>query len=145
MCNKEKFWRTLAEALDHPEWCDDPRLVDFAVRLENRALVQELLDAAFGEQTTAVWLERLSGRVPVAPVYDVGAALMIFGDSERASVADYARGEESPARRPRNPVRSPGVTLPRVALGAPGRADRCATEGSATAGRASRNCSGAIA
>ncbi len=129
MCNKEKFWRTLAEALDHPEWCDDPRLVDFAVRLENRALVQELLDAAFGEQTTAVWLERLSGRVPVAPVYDVGAALENDFVHERASVADYARGEESPARMVVNPIRLPGVTLPRVAAPALGAQTDALLEG----------------
>jgi crotonobetainyl-CoA:carnitine CoA-transferase CaiB-like acyl-CoA transferase len=129
MCNKEKFWRTLAEALGHPAWCDDPRLADFAVRLENRALVQELLDAAFGEQTTAVWLERLSGRVPVAPVYDVGAALENDFVHERAGVADYARGEDPPARMVVNPIRLPGVTLPRAAAPALGAQTDALLEG----------------
>ena len=55
MCNKEKFWELLAGELGHLEWCADPRLADFAARLEHRALVQELLDAALSERTTAEW------------------------------------------------------------------------------------------
>jgi crotonobetainyl-CoA:carnitine CoA-transferase CaiB-like acyl-CoA transferase len=129
MCNKEKFWRVLAEALGHPAWCDDPRLADFAARLEHRSLVQELLDAAFAEQTTAVWLERLSGRVPVAPVYDVGAALENDFVHERAGVADYARAEGPPARMVVNPIRLPGVTLPREAAPALGAQTDALLEG----------------
>ncbi|MDX1375020.1 MAG: CoA transferase [Burkholderiales bacterium] len=112
MCNKEKFWRVLAAALGHPEWCDDPRLADFAARLRNRALVQELLDAAFAAQTTAAWLERLSGRVPVAPVRDVGEALDDAFVHERADVADFVRDDGPPVRMVVNPLRTPGVALP---------------------------------
>jgi len=112
MCNKEKFWRVLADAVGHREWCDDARFADFAARLENRALVQELLDAAFAKDTTAVWLDRLSGRVPVAPVRDVGEALDGAFVRERGDVADYARAAGAPARMVANPIRTPGVTLP---------------------------------
>ena len=34
MCNKEKFWGTLAAAVDRPEWEHDPRFATFAARLE---------------------------------------------------------------------------------------------------------------
>jgi hypothetical protein len=33
MCNKEKFWGLLADALGHPEWRTDPELCSFAARL----------------------------------------------------------------------------------------------------------------
>jgi succinate--hydroxymethylglutarate CoA-transferase len=112
MCNKEKFWQVLVGELGHPEWCEDPRLADFHARLQNRSFVQELLDAAFAERTTAAWLERLSGKVPVAPVRDVGEALDNPFARERADVADYVRDDGPPVRMVVNPLRSPGVKLP---------------------------------
>ena len=36
MCNKEKFWPALAEALGKPEWSTDPDYATFAARLKNR-------------------------------------------------------------------------------------------------------------
>ncbi|MCY4229647.1 MAG: CoA transferase [Alphaproteobacteria bacterium] len=75
MCNKEKFWGELADALGHPEWKDDPCFRDFAARLANRGAVTEALDEALAAKTTAEWLEELQGRVPVAPVYDIAGAL----------------------------------------------------------------------
>jgi crotonobetainyl-CoA:carnitine CoA-transferase CaiB-like acyl-CoA transferase len=125
MCNKEKFWQVLASELGHPEWCDDPRFVDFAARLENRAALQDLLDAAFAAQTTAVWLDRLSGRVPVAPVRDVGEALEAEFVHERGDVADYTRDDGPPARMVVNPIRMPDVSLPtRAAPGLGAQTDR---------------------
>lgn len=75
MCNKEKFWPILSRALGHPEWADDPRLATFHARLKHREEVTGLLDGALSRHTTAEWLERLQGLVPVAPVLDVAGAL----------------------------------------------------------------------
>ena len=75
MCNKEKFWGELADALGRPEWKDDPRFRDFAARLAHRDLVTEMLDEALSARTTAEWLEALQGQVPVAPVHDIAAAM----------------------------------------------------------------------
>ena len=46
MCNKQKFWPVLCEKLGRPEWSDDPRFASFKARLENRAELTRLLDAA---------------------------------------------------------------------------------------------------
>lgn len=75
MANKEKFWPVLAERIGRPEWARDPRFADFRARLANRDLLTELLDEVLSQRTTAEWLERLGGAVPVAPILDVGAAL----------------------------------------------------------------------
>ncbi len=75
MCNKEKFWGELADALGRPEWKDDPRFRDFAARLANRETVTEMLDEALSAKTTAEWLDVLQGQVPVAPVHDIASAM----------------------------------------------------------------------
>ncbi|HSH08234.1 MAG TPA: CoA transferase, partial [Burkholderiales bacterium] len=81
---------------------------------------QDLLDAAFAERTTDAWLERLAGRVPVAPVRDVGAALESDFVRERGDIAEYRRAVGAPARMVASPIRSPGVTLPKNAAPALG-------------------------
>jgi len=120
MCNKEKFWRVLADALGHPEWCDDPRFADFEARLKHRDDLQQLIDVAFAEHATAVWLERLAGRVPVAPVRDVAAALDNAFVGERGDVAEYRRAEGPPVRMVTNPLRMSDARLPRQAAPALG-------------------------
>jgi len=75
MCNKEKFWPALAQALGHPEWADDPRFKTFKERFEERPLIQEMLDGALSAQTTAEWLVEFAGTVPAAPILDVGEAM----------------------------------------------------------------------
>lgn len=68
MCNKEKFWPVLCDALGLPELAAEPRFATFAERRDNREELEAILDAAFARATTAEWLERLQARVPVAPV-----------------------------------------------------------------------------
>ena len=75
MCNKEKFWPALCQALGQPGWADDPRFRTFPDRLENRDAVVALLDGALKERTTAEWLADFAGVVPAAPVLDVAQAL----------------------------------------------------------------------
>ena len=75
MCNKEKFWPTLCDALGRNDWANDARFADFKGRLEHRDLIQVMLDGALAEKSTAAWLESFAGRVPAAPVYDIQQAL----------------------------------------------------------------------
>ena len=51
MCNKQKFWPVLCEKVGRPEWSDDPRFASFKARLENRAELTRLLDAALSGRT----------------------------------------------------------------------------------------------
>ena len=75
MCNKEKFWPALCDAIERPEWADDPRFATFAERLGNRMVLQDLLDAELSHKFTAEWLEIFAGSVPAAPLNDVKSAL----------------------------------------------------------------------
>lgn len=75
MCNKEKFWPILCDMIGHPEWGKDPRFLKFKDRLENRALIQDMLDEALSVRTTDEWLDHFAGQVPAAPIYDVQQAM----------------------------------------------------------------------
>jgi crotonobetainyl-CoA:carnitine CoA-transferase CaiB-like acyl-CoA transferase len=112
MCNKEKFWPLLANALGHPEWITDPELAVFAQRLKNRDRVTRLLDDALMQAPTATWIERLSGKVPVAPVFDIAQALENPFVHERDGVLDFDYGDGRGARMIANPIRIEGVALP---------------------------------
>ncbi len=120
MCNKEKFWGVLAEALGRPEWATDPRYATFAARLEHRDEITVMLDEAFSLDATGAWLEKLTGKVPVAPVNDIAQALDNPFVAERGSIADYLYPDGRAARLIANPIRVSDADLPRRAAPALG-------------------------
>jgi succinate--hydroxymethylglutarate CoA-transferase len=118
MCNKEKFWPVLCAELGRDEWVS--RFPTFAQRLERRAELTRLLDAEFSRDSTAAWLRKLAGKVPVAPVYDVGQALENPFVAERGGVADFSYPDGKKARLIANPIRLSDADLPRRAAPALG-------------------------
>lgn len=74
MCMTDRFWEALAHGLGRPELIADPRFASQAARRANREALTGALDATFAGGTTAAWLERLAGKLPVAPVNDVAEA-----------------------------------------------------------------------
>ncbi len=50
-------WRKFCEAVEYPEWIEDPRFATNSARLENREIVVEMLNNLFGTKNAAVWLE----------------------------------------------------------------------------------------
>jgi crotonobetainyl-CoA:carnitine CoA-transferase CaiB-like acyl-CoA transferase len=75
MCMTPKFWEALLGALGKVELGADPRFASVEARRAHRDELTPLLDAAFLQDTTAHWLERLQGLLPVAPVHDLAQAL----------------------------------------------------------------------
>lgn len=112
MCNKEKFWPLLCNALGREEWVMDERFRTFKDRLRHRDTLTELLDAAFMAAPTGNWIEKLSGSVPVAPVLDVAAALENPFLRERGGIRDFSRPDASMARLLASPIRISGTELP---------------------------------
>ncbi len=120
MCNKEKFWGILAEEIGHPEWIADPRYATFAERLKRRDEITVLLDEVFSRDTTAAWLARLSGKIPVAPVNDIGQALENPFVAERGGIAEFSYEDGRQVRLLANPIRCSDADLPRRAAPALG-------------------------
>jgi crotonobetainyl-CoA:carnitine CoA-transferase CaiB-like acyl-CoA transferase len=70
-----KFWDILTTRIGRADLAADPRFASNADRLAHRDELTRLLDAEFSQQPMAYWQELLGGQVPVAPVYELGAAL----------------------------------------------------------------------
>jgi succinate---hydroxymethylglutarate CoA-transferase len=115
MCNKEKFWPALCNAIGQPELA--PIYPDFATRLKHRDRLTELLDEALSVKTTAEWMQEFGGAVPAAPVNDIGQALdnpfaRSTGQQVRYQTPDgIEMGSTGPA------IRMPG--LPPLVIAAP--------------------------
>lgn len=108
MCNKEKFWPILADAIGKPEWVTDPDYCNYKARLANRDQLTRDLDAVLGTATTEVWLKRLSGTVPVAPVYDVAQALENPFAHEQGRIMEADHPLRGKIRTVACPIRCPG-------------------------------------
>ena len=75
MCNKEKFWPALCDALNRPEWKNDDKYSNFQSRLTHRDQLTDLIDHALSDRPTEDWLKIFAGTVPIAPVNDLMQAL----------------------------------------------------------------------
>ena len=74
-CQTQKFWERVAERLEHAEWAKDPRFKRVEDRCANRAILQETMEAVLKTNTVSHWMEKFSGYVPAAPVYDIEQAM----------------------------------------------------------------------
>jgi crotonobetainyl-CoA:carnitine CoA-transferase CaiB-like acyl-CoA transferase len=75
MCMTEKFWRTLCDVIARPDLPQDHRFNAAARRRENRDVLTQIIDDELRKHTTEHWLTALTGKIPVAPVYDLAQAL----------------------------------------------------------------------
>ncbi len=67
----DRTFRRLCEALDHPEWADDPEYRDDTHRIRNREALAARIEAVMENRPRSHWLERLEGRgVPCGPIND---------------------------------------------------------------------------
>jgi len=74
-CAKEKFFRALIEGIDLGELAGDQRFTNFEGRRQHREELTKILEHRLREQPTEYWVKLLRGRVPVAPVRSMEAAL----------------------------------------------------------------------
>lgn len=73
----DREWRNLCVAvLDRPELGEDPRFVNNTMRIANRAILHDLLDAAFSRWTTAELMARLdNARIANGRINDIEGLL----------------------------------------------------------------------
>jgi crotonobetainyl-CoA:carnitine CoA-transferase CaiB-like acyl-CoA transferase len=91
--NDGQFART-AEVLGHPEWADDPRFKQNRARVENRAVIDVLIDDALKADTADHWLAKLKAAgVPCGRINTVAQAL----DDEHTRARNMVETIEHPA------------------------------------------------
>lgn len=90
MCNKERFWTTLCREIGREDLLDDARFANFGERLKHREALTEILDEALGQTSTAQLLQRLRGKVPMAPIRTPREALQDPDLRERRKVSETA-------------------------------------------------------
>src|SRR5213082_2261955 len=88
-CAKEKFFQALIDAIALPALASDPRFSSFEARRKNREPLVAILADQFRRQPTVHWVRLLRGKVPVAPVRSMEAALDLKELREWAMLASY--------------------------------------------------------
>ena len=117
MCNKEKFWPALCDAIGKPAWGQDPRYARFANRLEHRDELTGMLDEVLSTRTTAQWMEVFAGIVPASPINDIRSALDNPFVTEHGRIQEIPRAQGDSLRLLASPVT---CTDPPPARPAPG-------------------------
>jgi crotonobetainyl-CoA:carnitine CoA-transferase CaiB-like acyl-CoA transferase len=90
----EVIWARCAEALGHPEWCEDPRFATNQQRMANRDALEAAMNAVLTTKTTDHWVAVLEAAgVPCGPVYDYA---QMFADPQvgHRGLVQYARDSE---------------------------------------------------
>jgi crotonobetainyl-CoA:carnitine CoA-transferase CaiB-like acyl-CoA transferase len=74
MCmDQQHYWPSFCDAVDRPQWKDDPRLATHEAREKNAEYCVKLVEGLFAERSFAEWKAVLAGqRGPFDPVQKVG-------------------------------------------------------------------------
>jgi len=111
MCMTEKFWHTLCDVIGRLDLPEDHRFATAERRRENREALTALLDLELRKRPTEHWLRLLTGKVPVAPVYDVAQALDAPFTSRTGMVRTIPHPARPELRVLANPLKIDGVRL----------------------------------
>jgi succinate--hydroxymethylglutarate CoA-transferase len=72
----DRLWGILATKLGHPEWITDARFTSNALRVENREVLEALIERETAAHTTKHWLDAFEGSgMPYAAVNDIQGTL----------------------------------------------------------------------
>jgi len=112
----QSIWERCAEALGHPEWCEDPRFATNEQRMQNRAALEAEMEAVLTTATSDHWVEVLEAAgVPCGPVYNYA---QMFADPQvrHRGLVQYASDPE-PSEVPhiRTPIKIGGSVRVRTA------------------------------
>ena len=106
----ERLWQRLCEALEHPQWLEDPRFQGNAARNQHRAELVGEMEAVLRTRPAAHWLERLERcEVPCGPVCSISEALSLPQVAARGTVVECDHAELGRLRLVGNPMRMAGT------------------------------------
>ena len=117
----DRTFRRLCEALDHPEWADDPEYRDDTRRVRNREALAARIEAVMETRPRAHWLERLESRgVPCGPINDYAEVMADAHVRARGLVVETAHPTLGRIRTLGTPIKlsetplTPGRPAPRL-------------------------------
>ena len=109
MCMTEKFWTILCDVVGRPDLPGDVRFANAKARRENREVLTAILDEQLRKQPTAHWLAALTGKIPIAPIYDLAQALDAPFTQRAGMVRSIAHPMNPGLRVLANPLKINGV------------------------------------
>jgi crotonobetainyl-CoA:carnitine CoA-transferase CaiB-like acyl-CoA transferase len=106
----EKFWQGFCQALEHPEWVQDPRFATNRDRVAHRETLVPLIEAVFLTRSTEEWLERLRAHdVPATPILGVDQVLSDPQVRERGMVAEIGHPRHGAVPTLGSPIKVDGA------------------------------------
>ena len=106
----DAIFARLCEAIGRPELATDERFATNADRLTHIDELGELLSTAFAADTTAAWIDRLTGGgVPAGPINDVPAAFALAAKLGLDATAEVSPPDGDPLRLAAPPIRLSGT------------------------------------
>jgi len=99
-------FRKFSEALSRPEWANDPRFASNSARVENRGILDELIDEVLADQPAEFWLRTLKAAgIPCGMINTVAQALQDPHTQARAMVETVAHPTAGPVKMLGIPVK----------------------------------------
>lgn len=124
MCMSHKFFVNLVQGMERQDLLDDERFATLDARLHNREALTQSLDAEFRNRTTADWLGRLNGLVPVSPILTVDRGLDSDFVREVGMVRPVPLADRPNFRALANPIKIDGARLSQTPAPELGGSDR---------------------
>ncbi|OJD39807.1 caib baif family enzyme [Diplodia corticola] len=118
----DRLYGVLVERIGKPEWAKDERFVTNALRVRNRELLEDMIEAETKRKTTQEWLEVLEGcGMPYAAINDIQGTLSHDHVLARNMVAEVEHPQCGPIKLVNTPVKyssaEPGIRTPPPTLG----------------------------
>lgn len=100
----DRTFAPFCRVLGKPEWAEDPRFLNEALRMRHKRELQTLVREVMAQQSTDYWVERLvDARVPAAPVSTLEEALSDPHTEALGCVVSVLGGEGKPVPLVRPP------------------------------------------
>ncbi|KAL1650277.1 hypothetical protein SLS58_001088 [Diplodia intermedia] len=118
----DRLYGILVERIGKAEWAKDERFVTNALRVKNRDLLEDLIEAETKKKTTQEWLEVLEGcGMPYAAINDIQGTLSHDHVLARNMVAEVEHPACGPIKLVNTPVKysfsEPSIRTPPPTLG----------------------------
>jgi CoA:oxalate CoA-transferase len=100
------LWRKLCEALEIIELIDDARFANNALRTENQAALEPLLEQALGRRAVAEWVEVLGAAgIPCGPIHTIAQVADDVQVAAREMIIELVHPQAGSQAMPNSPLK----------------------------------------